>query len=89
MRSTPTSAVPATTKPPPSAAAGRAPKGTDIKEVKGLDDNELDYHDDLDNDDMGGEPSKTQETPKDRKSQDSEEPSDQQRCPSGDGSTEH
>ena len=68
MKSTPASTVPVTTKPPPSAAAGRAPKGTDIKEVKGLDGDELDYHDDVDNGDVGGEPSKTQETPRDGKS---------------------
>ena len=53
MKSTPASIVPVTTKPPPSAAAGRAPKGIDIEQVKGLDDNELDYHDDVD-DDAGG-----------------------------------
>ena len=68
MKSTPASTVPVATKPLPSAAAGRAPKGTDIKEVKDLNDDELDYHDDLDDDDVGGEPSKTQETPKGGKS---------------------
>ena len=67
-KSTPASTALVATKPPPSAAAGRAPKGSDIKEVKDLDDNELDYHDDMDDDDVGGEPSKTQETLKDGKS---------------------
>ena len=67
MKSTPASAVPVTTKPPTSAAAGRAPKGTDIEEVKGLNDDDLDYHDDLDDDNMGGEPSKSQEANKDKK----------------------
>ena len=58
-KSTPASTVPVTTKPPPTAAAGRDPKGTDIKEVKGLHDDELDYNDDVDNDNVGSGPSKT------------------------------
>ena len=32
---------------PPSATVGRAPKGTNINEVKGLDNEELDYDDDM------------------------------------------
>ena len=48
-KSAPASTTPPTTKPPPSAAVGRAPKGTSIDEIKGLDDDELDYDDDMEN----------------------------------------
>ena len=59
MKPTPTSTTSTTTKPPPSAAVGRAPKGTSIDEVKGLDDDELDYDDDIENYDTGGGSSQT------------------------------
>ena len=88
-KSTPTSTTPATTKPPPSAAVSRAPKGTSIKEIKGLDDDELDYNDDVENEETGSSPSQPQEPPKDEKPQDCEKHSDPQHCSSGDGSTEH
>ena len=65
MKSTPASTTPATTKPPPSAAVGRAPKGTSIDEIKGLDDYEFDYDDDMENEGTGGGPSQPQEPPKD------------------------
>ena len=67
MKSTPASTTPAITKPPPSAAVGRAPKGTSIDEIKGLDDDELDYDDDMENEDTGDGPSQPQEPPKDEK----------------------
>ena len=55
--------TPSTTKPPPLAAVGRAPKGTGIDEVKGLDDDELDYNDDVGSGDGGGDPVQTLEPP--------------------------
>ena len=67
MKSTPTSTTPAMTKLPPSAAVSRAPKGTSIDEIKGLNDDELDYDDDMENEDTGGGPSQPQEPPKDKK----------------------
>ena len=42
------SATPAKAKPPASAAVGKAPKDSNIPEVKNLDDDELDYDDDVD-----------------------------------------
>ena len=88
MKPTPASTTPATTKPPPSATVSRVPKDTSIHKVKGLDDEELDYDDDVEIDDAGSGSSQTQEPPKDKKPQDSEKLSDQQYCLSGDGSTE-
>ena len=81
--------TPSTTKPPPSAAVGRAPKGTGIDEIKGLDNDELDYNDDVGSDDAGGNPVQAPEPPQDEKSQDSGKPSDEQCHPSGDGSARH
>ena len=66
-KSTPASTTTATTKPPSSAAVSRAPKGTNINEVKGLDNEELDYDDDEEIDDAGSGSSQTQEPPKDEK----------------------
>ena len=86
---TPASTTPTTTKPPPSAAVGRAPESTSIDKVKGLDDDELDYDDDVEIDDPGSGSSQTQEPPKDKKPQDSEKHSDQQCHLSGGRSTEH
>ena len=88
MKPTPASTTPTTTKPPPSAAASRASKSTSIDEVKGLDDNQLDYDDDVEIDASGGS-SQMQEPPKDEKLWDSEKHSDQQHHSSSDGSTEH
>ena len=59
--------TPSTTKPPPSAAVGRAPKGTGIDEIKGLDNDELDYNDDVGSQDAGGSPVQAQEPPQDEK----------------------
>ena len=59
--------IPSTTKPPPSAAVGRAPKGTGIDEIKGLDDDELDYNDDMGSEDAGGNPVQVPEPPQDQK----------------------
>ena len=59
--------TPSTTKPPPSAAVGRAPKGTGIDKVKGLDNDELDYNDDVGSEDAGGGPVQTLEPPQDEK----------------------
>ena len=89
MRSTAASTTPTTTKPPPSAAVGRAPKGTSIKEVKGLDNDKLDYDDDVENDNAGHGSSQTQEPPENEKPGDSEKHSDQQHHASVDISTEH
>ena len=69
-QSTPASITPATAKPPPSAAVSRAHKGTNIDEVKGHDDEELDYDDDVKIDDAGSGSSQTQEPLKDEKPQD-------------------
>ena len=77
--------TPSTTKPPPSAAVGRTPKGTGIDEVKGLDNDELDYSDDVGSEDAGGDPV---QTPRMR-NLDSEKLSDEQCHPSGDGSARH
>ena len=85
---TPASTTTAASKPPPSAAVSRSPKGTSIDEVKGLDDDELDYNDDVENGDAGSGSSKMQEPPKDEKPQDSEKHFEQCHS-SGDGSTEH
>ena len=81
--------TPSTTKPPPSAAVGRAPKGTGIDKIKGLDNDELDYNNDVGSEDAGGDPVQTLQSPQDEKPQDSEKPSDEQYCPSGDGSARH
>ena len=81
--------TPATTKPPPLAAVSRAPKGTGIDKVKGLDDDELDYNGDVGSEDAGGDPVQTPEPSQDEKPQDSEKASDKQCHPSGDGSTRH
>ena len=51
MKSTPASTTLITTKPSPSAAVSRAPKGTSIEEIKGLVDDELDYDDNMENED--------------------------------------
>ena len=59
--------TPSTTKPPPLAAVGRAPKGTGIDEVKGLDNDELDYNNDVGSEDAGGDPVQTLEPPQDEK----------------------
>ena len=88
-KSTPVSAAPTMIKPPTSAAVGKAPKGTSINEVKGLDDDELDYDDDVEIDDTGSRSSQTQETPKDENPGDLEKHSDQQCCASNGKSTEH
>ena len=58
-KSTPASTT-VITKPPPSAAVSRAPKGTSIDKIKGLDDDELDYDDDVENEDTIGGPSQPQ-----------------------------
>ena len=81
--------TPSTTKSPPSAVVSRAPKGTGIDEVKGLDDDELDYNNDVGSEDAGDDPVQTLEPPQDEKPQDSEKASDEQCCPSGDGSARH
>ena len=46
-------ATPTKAKPPASAAVGKAPKDSDIPEVKNLDDDELDYDDDVDDNAAG------------------------------------
>ena len=89
MKSTPASTTPVPTKPPPSAAVSRAPKGTSINEINGLDNDELDYDDDMGNEDKGSGPSQPQEPSKDEKPQNSEKHSDHQHRLSGDWSTEH
>ena len=66
-KSTPASTTPVTTKPPPSTAVGRAPKGTSINEINGLDDDELDYDDDVENRDIDGGSSQPQESPENEK----------------------
>ena len=53
--------TPSTTKPPPSVAVSRAPKGTGIDKVKGLD------NDDVASEDAGGDPVQTLEPPQDEK----------------------
>ena len=67
MRSTPALTTPVTIKPPPSAAVSSIPKDTSINKVKGLNDDKLDYDDDMENDNTGSESSQTQESPKDEK----------------------
>ena len=57
--------TPSTTKPPPSAAVGRNPKGTGIDKIKGLDDDELDYNDDVRSEDAGSDPVQALEPPQD------------------------
>ena len=52
-KSNSSSATPAKAKPPASAAVSKAPKDSDIPEVKNLDDDELDYDDDVDDDAAG------------------------------------
>ena len=64
--------TPFTTKPLPSAAVGRAPKGTGIDKVKGLDDDELDYNNDVGSENAGDNPVQTPEPPQDKKPQDYE-----------------
>ena len=59
--------TPSTTKPLPSAAVSRAPKGTGIDEVRGLDNDELDYNNDVGSEDAGGNPVRTPEPPQDEK----------------------
>ena len=54
-------------KPPPSAAICRAPKSTGIDKVKGLDDDELDYNDNVGSEDAGGDSVQTPEPPQDEK----------------------
>ena len=49
-KSNSSSATPATAKPLASAAVSKAPKDSDIPEVKNLDDDELDYDNDVDDD---------------------------------------
>ena len=71
------------------AAVSRAPKDTGIDEIKGLDDDELDYNDDVGNEDAGHNPVQAPEPPQDEKPQDSGKASDEQCCPSGDGSAKH
>ena len=77
-----------TPKPQPSAAVKKAPKDTDIGELKGLKDKELDYHDDMNEDDDGNKPDKPQQTPKQEGSQDTEQSPVWSCHQSGDGSTE-
>ena len=81
--------IPSTTRPPPSAAVSRTPKGTGIDEVKGLDNDELDYNNDVGSEDAGDYPVWTPEPTQDEKPQDSEKPSDKQGHPSGDWSARH
>ena len=50
-----------------SAAVGRAPKGTGIDEVMGLDNDELDYNDDVGSEDADSNPVQTLEPPQDEK----------------------
>ena len=71
---------PSTNKPPPSAAIGRAPKGTGIDKVKGLDNDELDYNNDVGSEDTGGDPVQILEPSQNDKTQDSEKASDEQHC---------
>ena len=59
--------TPSTAKPLPSATVGRAPKGTGINEIKGLDNDELDYNDDVGSEDAGGNPVQAPEPPQDNK----------------------
>ena len=49
-KSNSSSAIPAKAKPPASAAISKAPKDSNIPEVKNLDDDELNYDDDVDDD---------------------------------------
>ena len=49
-KSNSSSATPAKAKPSASAAVSKAPNDSDIPEVKNLDDDELDYDDDVDDD---------------------------------------
>ena len=81
--------TPTTTKPTPSSAVGKASKGTSINEVKGLDDDELGYDDNMKIDDTSGRSSQTQKHPKYENPGDSEKHSDQQCHVSDDKSTEH
>ena len=88
--SKPTLAVPrstatsATSKP---AAVSKAPKGTGFDELKGLDNEELDYDDDCVN--VDDEPSKTQQDSKDEGFMNPGKPSEPLHHHSGYGSTEH
>ena len=81
--------TPSTAKSLPSAAVGRAPKGTGIDEIKGHDNDELDFNDDVGSEDAGGDPVQAPEPPKDEKPQDSGKPSDEACHPSGDNSARH
>ena len=55
--------IPSTTKPPTSAAVSRALKDTGVDKVKGLDDDELDYSDNVGSEDAGDNPVQTLELP--------------------------
>ena len=81
--------TPSTAKPPPSAAMGRVPKGTGIDEIKGLDDDELDYNDNVESEDADSDPVQAPEPPQDEKPRDSGKPSDEPCHPSGDDSARH
>ena len=63
--------TPSTAKPPSSAAVGRAPKCTGIDEIRDLDDDELDYNNDVGSEHAGSDPVQAPEPPKDEKPQDS------------------
>ena len=81
--------TPSTAKPPPSAAVGIVPKGNGIDEIKSLDNDELDYNNDVESEDAGGDPVQAPEPPQDEKPQDSEKPSDEPCHLSGDDSARH
>ena len=68
--------TPSTAKPPPSAAVGRAPKGTGIDEIKGLDD-------DVGSKDAGGNPVQAHESLKDEKSRGRSRSGSEGRSPHG------
>ena len=58
--------IQSTTKPPPSAAVGKAPKGCD--EVKGLDAvADADYNNDVESEDAVGDPAQAPEPSQDEK----------------------
>ena len=78
MKSTAASTTPTMAKPTALAAVGKAPKGTSIDEVKGLDNDKLDYDDDVEIDNTGSRSSQTQEPLRDENPGDSERHSDQQ-----------
>ena len=68
---------------------GRAPKGTGINEIKGLDDDELDYNNDVGSEDAGGNPVQALKPSQDEKPRDSGKPSGEPHHPSGDDSARH